>query len=72
VAASLYHTALCFSTAKGVLSMNPSPSSLLEKRLCKHYPHFGEAAENERGKDAGGTLRSATVTKREKTARAQI
>lgn len=50
-----------FSTAKGILSLSPSPASLLEKRLRVHCPNFGEADENEGGKDTGGTLRSAPI-----------
>ncbi|KAK4825881.1 hypothetical protein QYF61_003155 [Mycteria americana] len=57
------------STAKGILSLNPSLSSLPEKGLCKHCPDFGEAAENEGGKDAGGRLRSAPIAQHEKNCR---
>lgn len=59
----LYPTALCFSTGRGILSLNPSPPPLLGKRLCKHCPDFGGADENVGGKDAGGTLRSAPIVR---------
>lgn len=62
------HIIQYFSTAKSNLSLNPSPSLLLEKELCKHCTDFAEAegGENEGGKDAGGTLWSAATAQREK------
>lgn len=65
VAAPLHHTALGFSAAKSVLCLNLCLLSLLEKRLCKHCPDFGQVDENEGGKDAGGTLRSAPSAQQE-------